>query len=101
MYFVDLPGSVELGITALLLAGFNALIVYVIARVPMMSFLERYKGEWGAALSVAFIGWLEGVLPAAHPDTVILAVQLVLSVIAALGFVKKFLGGFGVTGFRA
>ena len=98
--FVDLPASVELGITAAITAGFYLFIRFVVSYVPWLEgFLAKYAAEWALALSVAFIGWLENALPSGYPDIAILAVQLVLAVLAAIGFGVKLLAARKVKGF--
>lgn len=102
MFFVDLPPSVELSVTAVVTAAFYLLVRFVVAQLPWLGgFFEKYAAEWALALSVAFIGWLENFLPSAYPDISVLAVQLVLAILAAVGVGIKLLAGRNVKGFKA
>jgi hypothetical protein len=100
MFFVDLPGSVELGITAAIVALVFAVVKFVAARIPWLGgFLAQYANEVALAVSAAFILWLENALPSAYPDIAVLALQLILAVLAAIGVIEKFLARRGVKGF--
>ena len=98
--FVDLPPDVELKVIAVVTALFYLGARFIVARLPWLGgFFERYAAEWALAISVAFVAWLENALPSAYPDIAVLAVQLVLAVLVAVGVTVKFLAGRKVKGF--
>ena len=102
MFFVDLPASVELSITAAVTAAFYLLARFIVAQLPWLGgFFERYAAEWALGLSVAFIGVLENFLPEAYPEISVLAVQLVLAILVAVGVGVKFLAGRNAKGFKS
>lgn len=96
-WFVDLPVEQEIAITALVVSLVSLGITALIAYVPWLSFLEAYKEEWGLTAAAIVIVALENWLPSAYPEVSILAVALVLAILAAIGFVKKFSAARGAT----
>ena len=94
-YFVDIPVEQELAITALVIALVDLGVVALISYFPWLAFLEAYKEEWGLALAAVAVAALENWLPSAYPEISVLAVALVLAILAAIGFVKKFAAARG------
>jgi hypothetical protein len=88
-YFVALPDETKAVLAALVLGLVNTAVQLAIAYVPWLSFLEKYKEDWAGAVTVALITWLQNVLPSAYPDVAVLAVNLVLSILVAVGVIKK------------
>lgn len=88
-YFVSLPEPQRIAITTLFVAAVGWLFAYIGSFAPWsVPFLEKYKMEISLALSAAFIGWLENLLPSAYPEISILVVELVLALIAAYGVIQ-------------
>ena len=96
-YFVDIPVEQELAITALVIALVNLAVTALISYAPWLAFLEEYKEEFAMAASAVAVAALENWLPSAYPEISILAVALVLAILAAVGFVKKFSAARGAT----
>lgn len=83
--FVALPEDVKIGIAAVVLWLVSFVFAKLIALVPFLKFLEEFREPLALAIAAAAIGWLENALPTGMDNVAILAVQLVLAVLAALG----------------
>lgn len=99
--FVQLPDATRISITALVVAVLGLVFAKIGQLFPWsVPFLTKYKEEISLALAAATVGVIENVLPGAYPEPSILFVQLVLSVLAAIGLFKVFAKS-GVKGFRS
>lgn len=96
MWFVELPAETQLAVIAAIAALVDLAITAAIAYAPWLSWLEPYKEEWGMAAGAAALAFLQNALPGGEwAEVSILAVQLVLAILAVVGFVKKFLAKRG------
>lgn len=95
MSFVELPSETQLAVVGLVSTLVALAVTYAIAYVPWLSFLERYKEEWGALAGVAALEALQNALPSEYPEASVLAVQLALAVIAIYLGARKFLINHG------
>lgn len=101
MNFVDLPVGLEVAIAGVIALAFKVAVQFILAKIPWLGgFLSNYANEWALAISAAFIFWLENALPSDYPDVAVLVIELLLAVIAALGFVNKFLKRRGFVAFQ-
>jgi len=99
--FVQLPDATRVAITALVVAVLGLLFAKIGSLFPWsVPFITKYKEEISLALAAASVGVIENALPSAYPEPSILFVNLVLSVLAAIGLFKVFAKS-GVKGFRS
>lgn len=97
-WFVELPSETQLGVLAVVAALVDLGVTALIAYVPWLAFLEAYKAEWGMLAGAAVLAFLENLLPGGEWAAVsVIAVQLVLAIISAVGMAKKFLAKRGAT----
>ena len=97
--FVALPDEVKVTITALVLWAVSFAFSKLLALVPALGFLEQFREPLALAIAAALIGWFEAAIPDAFAGVAVLAVQLVLAVLAALGLFKG-LAASGVKAFK-
>lgn len=96
MWFVELPAETQLAVIVTVAALVDLAITAAIAYAPWLGWLEPYKEEWGMAAGASVLGLIQNALPDGQwAAASVLAVQLVLAIIAAVGFVKKFLAKRG------
>lgn len=102
--FVALPDEQKATITGLFIAGFALLFDFAIGRVPWLEFLRKYQTEWALVAAVAFITWLENILPTGFEDVSIKGIGFILALLAAVIpylLIRKALVRRGVRGFTA
>jgi hypothetical protein len=97
--FVELPDSVKVQITGLVVLVFSWAFAWLIAKLPFLAFLEEYKEPLALAIAAELIVALQNALPSAYPEISLLAVQLILAVLAAWRLFK-ILGARGYRFFR-
>jgi hypothetical protein len=98
--FVQLPDTVQAGITAVILWAVSWLFVQLITLVPWLAFLDEFKTPLAMAIAAALIGWIQNAVPDAYGAVAILAIQLVLAILA-LFKVGEVLQKRNVRGFKA
>ena len=80
--FVALPDNLKGLIDGLFIAAFALLFDWAIGRLPWLEFLRRYQQEWALGASIAFVTWLQNLLPTGYEDVSIKGVAFVLALIA-------------------
>lgn len=83
--FVDLPGEVEAGITAVIVWGISWLFVQLITLIPWLMFLEQFKMPLALAVSAQLIAWIEAFVPDAFGGVAIAGIVFVLAILALFG----------------
>lgn len=98
---IELPSNVIASIGGIVLALLGLAIHYIGSYVPWLeSFLEKYRQEWGVALSAILVAWIQNGLPGGeYLEVSTLAVQLVVAAVV-LGLSKLGLARLGVRGFK-
>lgn len=84
-YFVALPDVVKAGLTAVVLYLVSVLFANLILLLPFLAFLEQFREPLAQSLAIAFIAWLQNILPDAYPQVAVLAIELLLAVLAIFG----------------
>jgi hypothetical protein len=98
-WFVDLPGELELGITAVVLVAVSFGFAKLLSLVPFLAFLGEFREPLAYAIAVALIGWIEAAVPDAFANIAIISIQLVLAILAFFGVANVFKEQ-GIKGFK-
>lgn len=87
--FVELPGEVKSGITAVVLVAVSWVFAKLISLVPYLKFLDPFRVPLAMAIAIELIRVVEVAVPDAFGPIAILALQLVLAVLALFGVAEK------------
>ena len=80
--FVQLPDTLKVDITALVVVAVSWLFARLIALAPPLRFLNEFRLPLAMAIASQLIGLVETATPDAYGNVVILALQLVLAVVS-------------------
>lgn len=83
--FVDLPGEVEAGITAVVVWVISWIFVQLITLIPLLAFLEQFKLPLALAISAQLITWAEVIIPDAFGGVAIAGIVFILAILALFG----------------
>lgn len=84
-WLISLPEPTAAAVVALVVAAFGVLLRLIAAYVPWLSWLKRYKEEWGTALGILLVNVLQQYLPGGEwAGASVLGVQLVVAVLTVL-----------------
>lgn len=97
--FVDLPDTVEAGITGVVVWLVSWFFVQLVLLLPFLSFLEEFKQPLALALSAQLIALIENAVPDAFGDVAVAGIIFVLTILAFFG-VGQVLQRRGVRGFK-
>lgn len=97
--FVQLPDAVVVSVTALIVGAVVFGVNWLIARVPLLSFLAAYAEQWGVAAAAALILWFQNAVPDIYAAVAVHAVELVLAIIAVYKTLRTLAKRRGVQGF--
>jgi hypothetical protein len=82
--FVSLPDTEK----TFILLGITAVLGYLFSLIPVIGdFLQNYKGQIALVIAGVVINYIEQQTPDAYASIVVIAIQLVMAVLAALGVV--------------
>jgi len=90
--FVDLPQSVEVGITAVVTFAVGWIFTKLILLIPFLSFFKTYETQIALTLSAWFISLIENAVPDAYGGVAVSGIVFVLAILAAFGVGEKLWG---------
>lgn len=89
---VELPGGLQVIISTLIMAGVTWVATQIFMAIPWLEqFLGQYVDEVAAAITVAFLGWVQTVLnmiPPAWETVGNLALALLLEILIVIGLFR-------------
>jgi len=90
--FVDLPSSVEAGITAVITFAVGWALTKIILLLPFLSFLKQFETQFALAVSAQLIALIENAVPDAYGGVAISGIVFVLAILALFGVGEKLWG---------
>jgi hypothetical protein len=84
-WFVELPPETQAQIGVVAMIVLNLAFSLVVQYVPWLGdFINRYKEEWAAGITLWLVTLIQNMLPEAYPNVSILGVQFVVALILAM-----------------
>lgn len=90
--FVDLPQSVETGITAVVVFVVGWVFTKVVLLLPFLEYFKQYEMQVALTLSAYFISLIENAVPDAFGGVAISGIVFVLAILALFGIGEKLWG---------
>jgi len=93
--FVDLPQSVEAGITAVITFAVGWALTKIILLLPFLEFLREFETQFALAVSAQLIALVENAVPDAYGGVAISGIVFILAILALFGIGEKLWGAKG------
>lgn len=90
--FVDLPQSVEAGITAVITFAVGWALTKIILLLPFLEFLRDFETQFALAVSAQLIALVENAVPDAYGGVAVSGIVFVLAILALFGIGEKLWG---------
>lgn len=97
--FVELPAPLVSAVTVLIVSAVVFAVNFIVARVPLFSWLKVYAEQWGYLAAAALIAWFQNAVPDVYAAVAVHALELALAIIAVVKALRIFAARRGVQGF--